>query len=223
MYPFMVKLNLPSCKQRPLAFPIYISVLYSSGPHISSYNALTMIFMSFFFLHTTEWRFWERLQGPHRKDTNRGAGPQRTYIYRVQSSVWRLPNYWPPTPSPPSECVLPPVPKPVGYTLTGRWGGGGSIFQKTPDIGLASYSIIPLRFLSVLIIVYYCCECTPFLYALRGQIHFTWNLCSVTLQKKTNKLTAYYYSVFGGALGFEKIFHKFEPNYQNMNLLICSH
>ncbi len=32
---------------------------------------------------------------------------QSTYIYRVQSSVWRLPNYWPPTPSPPSECVLP--------------------------------------------------------------------------------------------------------------------
>ncbi len=30
-----------------------------------------------------------------------------TYIYRVQSSVWRLPNYWPTTPSPPSECVLP--------------------------------------------------------------------------------------------------------------------
>ncbi len=31
----------------------------------------------------------------------------RTYIYRVHSSVWRLPNYWPPTPTPPSECVLP--------------------------------------------------------------------------------------------------------------------
>ncbi len=33
---------------------------------------------------------------------------QSTYIYRVQSNAWRLPNYWPPTPSPPSECVLPP-------------------------------------------------------------------------------------------------------------------
>ncbi len=33
---------------------------------------------------------------------------QSTYICRVQSSVLRLPNYWPPTPSPPSECVLPP-------------------------------------------------------------------------------------------------------------------
>ncbi len=26
--------------------------------------------------------------------------------YRLQSRVWRLPNYWPRTPSPPSECVL---------------------------------------------------------------------------------------------------------------------
>ncbi len=41
---------------------------------------------------------------------------QSTYIYRVQSSVWRLPNYWPPTPSPPSKCVLTPP--------QGGWGGG---------------------------------------------------------------------------------------------------
>ncbi len=40
---------------------------------------------------------------------------QSTYIYRVQSRVWCLPNYWRPPPSPPSE----------GYTLAGRWGGGG--------------------------------------------------------------------------------------------------
>ena len=72
--------------------------------------------------------------------------PQITYICRVQSSVYRLPNYWPPTPSPPSECVLPPHQSwGGGYTLAERWGGGGSIFRKTPDIGLASYSIIPLR------------------------------------------------------------------------------
>jgi hypothetical protein len=36
-------------------------------------------------------------------------------------------------------------PKAGGYTLAGRWGGGGSIFCKAPDIGLASYSIISLR------------------------------------------------------------------------------
>jgi hypothetical protein len=70
---------------------------------------------------------------------------QSIYIYRVQSSVWRLPNCWPPTPSPPSECVLPPHQSGGGYTLAGRWGGGGPIFRKRPDIGLASYSIIPLR------------------------------------------------------------------------------
>ncbi len=67
---------------------------------------------------------------------NRGLRSQSTYIRRVQSGVWRLPKYWPPAPShsPPSECVLPPAPK--AYTLAGRWGGGGSIFWKIPDIGL---------------------------------------------------------------------------------------
>ncbi len=51
-------------------------------------------------------------------------------------------------PSPPLHpaSVSPPAPKAGGgYTLARRWGGGGSIFRKTPDIGLASYSIIPLR------------------------------------------------------------------------------
>ncbi len=36
---------------------------------------------------------------------------QSIYVCKVQSSVWRLPKYQnidPPTPSPPSECVLPP-------------------------------------------------------------------------------------------------------------------
>ncbi len=68
----------------------------------------------------------------------------KVYIDRVQISVWRLPHYCPPTPSPPSECFLPPHPR-RGYTLARRWGGGGSRHWKTPDIGLASYSIIPLR------------------------------------------------------------------------------
>ncbi len=73
-----------------------------------------------------------------------GAQWTALYLYREQSSVWRLSNYWPPTPSSPSECILPSHQR-RGYTLAGRWGGGGSIFRKTPDIGLASYSIIPLR------------------------------------------------------------------------------
>jgi hypothetical protein len=42
-----------------------------------------------------------------------------------------------------------------GYTLAGRWGDGGSIFRKTPDIGLASYSIIPLRGARTMLFVLY--------------------------------------------------------------------
>ncbi len=76
--------------------------------------------------------------------TIHGMRAQSTYIYRVQSSVWRLPNYWPPTPSPPSECVLPPHQRRGVHTRQGV-GDVVSIFRKTPDIGLASYSIIPLR------------------------------------------------------------------------------
>ncbi len=77
---------------------------------------------------------------------------QSTYIYRVhmQNSVWRLPNYWPPTPSPHSECVLPPP---------GGEGVGGLIFRKTPDIGLASYSIIPLRYTTTFLMML--ALCTP--------------------------------------------------------------
>jgi hypothetical protein len=45
---------------------------------------------------------------------------QSTYICRVQSCVWRLPNIDPPPPSPLSECVLPP------HRAVRGWGG--SIF-----------------------------------------------------------------------------------------------
>ncbi len=55
--------------------------------------------------------------------------------YRAVSGV--------PPPSPPSECALPPHQRRGLHTRRG-WGGG-SIFWKTPDIGLASYSIISLR------------------------------------------------------------------------------
>jgi hypothetical protein len=65
---------------------------------------------------------------------------QSTYVCRVQSSVWRLPKYWSPTPFP----VPPPAPK-AGGGGTHSPGGEGSLFWKTPDIGLASYSIISLR------------------------------------------------------------------------------
>ena len=48
-------------------------------------------------------------------------------------------------PPPLSTQRLCPPPHQTGYILVGQWGGGGSIFWKTPDIGLASYSLIPLR------------------------------------------------------------------------------
>jgi hypothetical protein len=53
------------------------------------------------------------------------------YICRVQSCVWRLPKYWPPPPPPSSQRVCPPsAPKAGGYTLAGRWGGGGPVFGR---------------------------------------------------------------------------------------------
>ncbi len=48
-------------------------------------------------------------------------------------------NIDPPSPSPPGECVLPPT-KAGGTHSPGGEGGGGSIFWKTQDIGLAYYS-----------------------------------------------------------------------------------
>ncbi len=62
-----------------------------------------------------------------------------TYVeYRAVSGVFQNID-----PSPPSECVLPPHQRRTHSP--GGEGGGESIFWKTPDIGLASYSIISLR------------------------------------------------------------------------------
>ncbi len=75
----------------------------------------------------------------------RHSRPQSAYIYRVQSSVWRLPNL---THHLHSTQRLCPPPRTKGggvhYVHTRR-AVRGSIVRKTPDIGLASYSIIPLR------------------------------------------------------------------------------
>ncbi len=66
--------------------------------------------------------------------------PNRKEIITVrgQSNVWCFPKYWPPTPSPPGECV--PLRLWCGgrtHLLVGE-GGGGSIFWKTPDTALYS-------------------------------------------------------------------------------------
>ncbi len=52
-------------------------------------------------------------------------------LYSVQSSVWRLPNYWPPPLSTQRVCP-PPAPKAGGTNSPGGEGVG-----KTPDNGLA--------------------------------------------------------------------------------------
>ena len=55
-------------------------------------------------------------------------------------------NIDPPPPHRPANVYPPPfVRREDQDTLAGWRGCGGSIVRKTPDIGLASYSIIPLR------------------------------------------------------------------------------
>ncbi len=58
---------------------------------------------------------------------------------RGQSYVSRIPKYWPPHPPLRPASVSSPRNKGGGY-LAGRRGAGGSIFWKTPAIGLASYN-----------------------------------------------------------------------------------
>ncbi len=69
---------------------------------------------------------------------------QSTYICRVQSSVWRLPKYWPPTPSPPSVWVLPLHQRRGVHTRRAvrGWGGGGvNILEDARHwIGLLQYN-----------------------------------------------------------------------------------
>jgi len=76
----------------------------------------------------------------------RMMGLNHKVLTYIQSSVWRLPNYDPPPPLHPASVF--PRTKGGGGVHTRRRavrGVGGSIFRKTPDIGLASCSIIPLR------------------------------------------------------------------------------
>jgi hypothetical protein len=54
-----------------------------------------------------------------------GCIPQSTYIYRIQSSVWRLPNYWPPPPLHPASMSFP---------LTKGGGGGGGALHTRREV-----------------------------------------------------------------------------------------
>ncbi len=66
-----------------------------------------------------------------------------TYVeYRAVSGVFQ--NIDPPYPSPPSECVLPPLPQAEGggYTLGGVEGGGVIILEDARHwIGLLQYNL----------------------------------------------------------------------------------
>ncbi len=59
---------------------------------------------------------------------------------RVQSCVLRLPKYWPPTPLSTRRVCPPPATEAGGTHSPGGEGGGGSIFWKTKEVGLASYN-----------------------------------------------------------------------------------
>ncbi len=76
--------------------------------------------------------------------------PQSTYIDRVQSSVWRLQNYRPPTHTPPSEYVL-PMHNGGGYTLAvqGRAWGVNILEDARHWIGLLQYNSSTLSSLPV--------------------------------------------------------------------------
>ncbi len=70
---------------------------------------------------------------------------RETITVRGQSYFSRLPKYCPPPPSPsrPGECVPPAFVAGGGQTRRAERGmGGGSIFWKTREIGLPSYSKI---------------------------------------------------------------------------------
>ncbi len=70
--------------------------------------------------------------------------PQSTYIYRAQSSVWRLPNYWPPTTLHPASVSSPPPlePKAEGTHSQGGEGVGVNISEDARHwIDLLQYNL----------------------------------------------------------------------------------
>ncbi len=82
------------------------------------------------------WHFWIIAS-----DHSRYCDSHNYKVYRVQSSVWGLPNYGPPTPSPPS--VSSPRNKGGGGGVhTRRVGGGGVNISEDARlcIGLLQYN-----------------------------------------------------------------------------------
>ncbi len=130
---------------------------------------------------------WSAEDPPH-LDMYFGQGsysPRSTYIYRVQSSVWRLPTIDPPPLLHLANVSCPRTRGREVHTRRGRWGVGGSIFRKTPDIGLASYSVIPLRYShslqTFLCLLYIMLQTYPYSFVLQIYI-YSITLCLVFIQ-----------------------------------------
>ncbi len=62
---------------------------------------------------------------------------QSTYIRRVQSCVWRLPKYWPPTPLSNQRVCPPPAPKAEGTLHTRRAVRGVQAVKISEDASLS--------------------------------------------------------------------------------------
>ncbi len=105
---------------------------------------VTVDLQSLFGLHVNSYTHWLRpcnltSPPPPLWAHIRGRYSQSTYFtVRGQSYFSRLPKCWPPSPSPPGECVPPPLLRGEDR-LAERRGGWGSIFWKTREIGLPSY------------------------------------------------------------------------------------
>ncbi len=84
--PAQRRLRLRQPRQCRLLLPLHGARLRTKGINfVAKIHDNCLVFLSAF--HTVSWR---------------------DYTVRGQSNVWRFAKYWPPTPSPPGECLPPP-------------------------------------------------------------------------------------------------------------------
>ncbi len=123
----------------PLVFS-FSEDIYKYKHFASSYKTLTIILKLYRSPHVgkrTAGRFINPVNRVLICLTKGAVNPQSTYIYRVQNSVWCLPKYWPPTPSPPGECVPPPPHGGVNILEDARhWIG---LLQYNPHTGAPTH------------------------------------------------------------------------------------
>ncbi len=101
-----------------------------------------------FLLNKFRIRWWSGKACDQTLNVKKGEGsrvPTENIFYCKRAILSsRLPNIDPPSPSLPGESVLPPQQRRSVHTRRAErgMGGGGSIFWKTREIGLPSYSKI---------------------------------------------------------------------------------